>query len=100
MADKQEISALDDNSANSNSAHKKITRTDVGSTKSALDVAIVSGVPLVANVDFDYIDIQQTSSTVETYVFKSGGSGGTTVLTIVVTYTDATKSDLDTVEYS
>lgn len=56
--------------------------------------------PLVPNVDYDFIDIQQTSSTVETYVFKTGGSGGSTVLTIVVTYTDATKSDLDTVEYS
>lgn len=55
---------------------------------------------LTPNVDFDYIDIQQTSSTVETYVFKIGGSGGTTVQTIVVTYTSSAKTDLDTVAYS
>lgn len=61
---------------------------------------IQAGIPLVPNVDYDYIDIQQTSSTVETYVFKTGGSGGTTVQTIVVTYTSSAKTDLDKVEYS
>lgn len=55
---------------------------------------------LTPGTDFDYIDIQQTSGTVETYVYKDGGSGGTTVQTITVTYTDATKADLNTVEYS
>lgn len=54
----------------------------------------------VAGIDYDYIDCQQTSATVETYVFKSGGSGGTTVQTIVVSYTDSTKANIDTVEYS
>lgn len=49
---------------------------------------------------YDYIDVQQTSSTVDTYVFKIGGSGGTTVKTVVLTYTDATKDNLDTVAYS
>lgn len=55
---------------------------------------------LTPNVDFDYIDIQQTSATVETYVYKQGGVSGTTVQTITVTYTDSTKNDLDKVEYS
>jgi hypothetical protein len=59
-----------------------------------------SGGLLTPNTDFDYIDIQQTSATVETYVYKQGGSGGSTVQTIVVTYTDSTKNDLDKVEYS
>lgn len=55
---------------------------------------------LTAGTDFDYIDIQQTNATTETYVFKTGGSGGTTVQTIVVTYTDSTKSDIDHVSWS
>lgn len=54
----------------------------------------------VAGVDFDYLDVQQTSATVETYVFKTGGSGGTTVLTVTVTYTSSAKSDIDTVVWS
>lgn len=55
---------------------------------------------LVSGQDYDYIDVQQTSSTVETYVYKEGGSGGTTVQTITVTYTDASKADVDSVSYS
>ena len=51
-------------------------------------------------VDFDYIDIQQTSATVETYVYKQGGVSGTTVQTITVTYTAADKENLDKVEYA
>ena len=58
------------------------------------------GSTLTPGTDFDYIDIQQTSSTVETYVYKQGGSGGSIVQTIVVTYTDSSKNDLDKVEYS
>lgn len=52
---------------------------------------------LLAGAIYDAIDIQQTSATVETFVFKSGGLAGTTVKTITVTYTDSTKADLDTV---
>ena len=55
---------------------------------------------LIPNQDFDYIDIQQTSATVETYVYKQGGVSGTTVQTITVTYTDSSKNDLDKVEYA
>ncbi len=51
-------------------------------------------------INYNYLDVQQTSATVETYVFKTGGSGGTTVQTIVITYTDSTKSDIDTVAWS
>lgn len=55
---------------------------------------------LIAGQDFDYIDVQQTSSTVETYVYKSGGATGSIVQTIVVTYTSSAKTDINTVEYS
>jgi hypothetical protein len=55
---------------------------------------------LQAGKDFDYVDVQQTNSTTETYVFKTGGSSGTTVQTIVVVYTSSAKSDIDTVTWS
>lgn len=55
---------------------------------------------LVSGLDYDYVDIQQTNATTDTYVFKTGGSGGTTVRTVVVTYTSSAKTDIDTVEYS
>jgi hypothetical protein len=55
---------------------------------------------LAPGADYDYIDVQQTDADTETYVFKTGGSGGTTVRTIVVNYTDSTKSDIDNVSWS
>lgn len=60
---------------------------------------VVSGAP-TPGITYDYIDVQQTSPTVDTYVFKTGGAGGTTVQTIVVTYTSSSKENLDTVAYS
>lgn len=39
---------------------------------------------------YDFISRTLTTSTRETYLFKSGGSGGTTVGTIVINYTDNT----------
>ena len=55
---------------------------------------------LVGGIDYDYIDVQQTDADTETYVYKNGGSGGTTVQTITVNYTDSTKSDIDNVSWS
>lgn len=54
----------------------------------------------VPGIDYDYLDVQQTSSTVETNIYKLGGSGGSTIMTVVVTYTDATKDNINTVEWS
>lgn len=56
----------------------------------------VSQVGFLFGINYDAIDVQQTSSTVETYVYKTGGISGTTVKTIVVTYTDSTKENIDT----
>lgn len=55
---------------------------------------------LTPREDYDYVDVQQTNSTTETFVFKIGGSGGTTVQTIVIVYTDTTKANIDTVTWS
>ncbi len=46
---------------------------------------------------YDYVALVLTSPTVETYTFKSGGAGGTTIATITLTYTDASKAVLSTV---
>lgn len=45
---------------------------------------------------YDYVGHTSTATT-DTYVFKSGGSGGTTVATVVLTYTTSTKDNLDNV---
>lgn len=78
-----------------------------GITPVPLEVSPTTGQLLVNSpgslqpiVDFNFIDVQQTSATVDTYVYKIGGSGGTTVRTIVVTYTSSAKTDIDTVSYS
>lgn len=56
-----------------------------------------------AGKDFDYIGIADTSATVDTLTFKTGGSGGTTVRTLAITFASgATKisDDLVSLEYS
>lgn len=49
---------------------------------------------------YDYIGVAYPTSTTETYTYKTGGSSGTTVGTVTVTYTDSTKADLDNVALS
>lgn len=44
-------------------------------------------------VDYDYLERKVVDDT-ETYTYKSGGSGGTTVATITVVYTDNTLTDI------
>lgn len=55
---------------------------------------------LIPVVDFDYLDVQQTDADTETFVFKTGGSGGTTVRTVVVNYTSSAKTDIDNVAWT
>jgi hypothetical protein len=45
---------------------------------------------------FDYVTLTQ-ATLIDTWVFKSGGVGGTTTATITITYTDATKVTISTV---
>ena len=46
---------------------------------------------------YDYIGVAYPIDTTEVYTFKQGGSGGTTVATITIVYTDNTKAKLLTV---
>ncbi|RTL05098.1 hypothetical protein EKK58_08825, partial [Candidatus Dependentiae bacterium] len=68
----------------------KLSEIDTGvrmkpQSPSTLKVTNPDGSPigssLTPGTDFDYIDCQQTSATVETYVYKQGGVSGTTVQT-------------------
>lgn len=45
----------------------------------------------------DYVSASYPNATTETYTYKTGGSGGTTVATVTVVYTDSTKSSLSSV---
>lgn len=45
---------------------------------------------------FDYVSLSIASAT-ETYTFKTGGSGGTTVATVTIVYTDSSRADILTV---
>jgi hypothetical protein len=49
------------------------------------------------NVAYDYISATYPTETQEVYVYKTGGSGGTTVATITVNYTDSTKTNISNV---
>lgn len=52
------------------------------------------GAPL-ARLNYDY-GSYTSGATTDTYVFKTGGSGGTTVATLTITYTDSTKVQIST----
>lgn len=47
---------------------------------------------------YDYVSVAYPSATQEIYTFKIGGSGGTTVATITINYTDSTKNYLSSAE--
>lgn len=46
---------------------------------------------------FDYVSVAYPNATTEEYTFKTGGSGGTTIATVTVVYTDSTKDAISTV---
>jgi len=48
--------------------------------------------------DYDYIAATYPNSTTEVYTYKSGGSSGTTVGTVTVTYSNSSKETLTSVE--
>lgn len=61
--------------------------------------ATVVGIgPLGQNqVAYDSVVYTNTSSTVDTYIYKTGGASGTTTATVTITYTDTSKSQISTV---
>lgn len=53
---------------------------------------------IIQGLLFDAITGEETSPTVETYRYYTGGTGGTLVATVVVTYSDNTKCFVNSVE--
>ena len=50
-----------------------------------------------SSVEYDYIGVTYPTTSSEVYTYKTGGSGGTTVQTLTVVYTDSTKAVLTSV---
>ena len=69
-----------------------VTPGDTSETK--LKTFSVSG---MLSETYDYVSVNYATATQEIYTFKTGGSGGTTVATITINYTDSTKANLSNV---
>lgn len=59
---------------------------------------LTAGGGSIALPTWDYMAGTQTSATVETYEYYQGGSGGTLVATVVITYADASKAFITEIE--
>lgn len=60
---------------------------------------IVKNIGVSVPSGYDYIEAAYDTTT-DTYTYKVGGSGGTTLKVVTVTYTDSTKSNISSVSYS
>jgi hypothetical protein len=93
MANTQILTSIGDVST----TEPKVTGTTVGADH-GLDVNVIGGSITVAiggsplgDINWDAYSFT-SGATTDTWVFKSGGLGGTTVATFVQTYTDSTKA--------
>jgi hypothetical protein len=67
-----------------------IRKSTVAITSAEYQIRTLLNSSLV-NVAYDYVAVTYPTSTQEVYTFNTGGSGGTTVATVTVNYTDSTK---------
>jgi len=77
------LSGPESNEASATGEFEPTTVTKTG-TKTGLDTISVNNLVPEA---YDYIDLSYTGSDLTGVVYKQGGSGGTTVATLVLTYT-------------
>lgn len=84
-------------------ASEHISPTKTGDNIEAKRVALYSwknsewkrvGFNDTPGIDFDYLGVASTGATEDTLTYKTGGAGGTTVKTIVVTYASASVEKL------
>lgn len=68
-----------------------IRKSTVAITTAEYQLRTVMSSSLV-NVAYDAFAVTYPSATQEVYTFKSGGLAGTTVKTVTINYTDATKA--------
>jgi hypothetical protein len=59
-------------------------------------LAAISGGKLVPEA-YNYVGVAYPEDDTEVYTYKTGGSGGDTVATVTVTYTDSTKENVSSV---
>jgi len=75
----------------------KATQAIWNDTKKVYEVWDGATTGTLVNVDYDYVSVAYPAATTEVYTFKTGGAAGTTVATVTVEYTDATKNFISTV---
>lgn len=72
--------------------HRKFRQDPDNHNQSVIAVTQVNG---LIQEKYDYVSMELSAGdTTETYTFKTGGSGGTTVATVTVVYTDSTREVL------
>jgi len=69
---------------------QEVTGTAIGTTKRAIDTYAFAG---LAIPKWDYV-ANVIAGAVETYTFRLGGSGGTIVAVVVITYVTSSRVDL------
>lgn len=57
---------------------------------------LVQEVGSIVSESYDYLSLSQGSTT-DVWTYKTGGSGGTTVGTVTITYTDSSKAIISSV---
>ena len=71
-------------------------------THRLLTNTVISGIPTVTQRDFDYLGVTNSGNT-DTLTFKSGGSTGTTVRTLAITFASGAakiSDDIVSLEFS
>ena len=72
----------------------KETDGEVGLNVSGSELQSIAGLSIPAH---DYIAATYPTASQEVYTYKTGGASGTTVATVTIVYTDATKNVLTSV---
>lgn len=83
--------------------YKNLSDIDSTKTKRFVEIVNTNSNPikiggLLSGLNFDSISVSYDSPTQETYSYFVGGLSGSQVATLTITYTDATKNYLNTVE--
>jgi hypothetical protein len=69
-----------------------IRKSTVSITDAEYQIRTIATSGLLAGVSYDYFSVAYPTTTQEVYTYKTGGAGGTTVATVTINYTDATKN--------
>ena len=72
---------------------------ETSDNETAIRVGIISG-PKNKTIEYNAISVSYPNSTTEIFSYFQGGLLGNLVLTVNVVYTDATKDNISTVEFT